>query len=60
MLFVGTTISPTITDPSVICKVPSITRSKLTSDGTVHMNMCNLKRAGGFDGTFPFNGLIIL
>ncbi len=32
----------------------------MNSAGTIYMNMYNLKRARGFDGKFPFSGLIIL
>ncbi len=71
MLFMGTTLFPTITDPSVIQEVLYMgwcdnslffhkTRLKLNSDGTIYMNIYNFIRARGFESKFPFNGLIIL
>ncbi len=64
MIFVGTTLSPTITEPLIITEDPhkgwsknvnlfSHTSFDLNGDSNVHMNAYNPKGARVFDSRFP-------
>ncbi len=71
MLFVGTTLSPTILnlqsfhrvlicDSTTNVSLFSHTSSELDGEGTIQVDAYNLNRVGIFDGKFPFDGVIIL